>query len=129
VSAELLPDTCAWVDFFSGKSTPLAVAVEQALRDGTVITCGVILCELIQGIKNPAEEAAVLNAFAAVPTLEISSDLWIEAGRLSAQLRSQGQTLPLSDLLIAVLAKEHGFTVLTIDRHFAQVTGLRVVGG
>ena len=129
MSADLLPDTCAWIDFFRGKSTPLAAAVEQALRDGRVVTCGVVLYELVQGIKHPAEEAALLNAFSAVPILELSTELWIEAGGLSAKLRNQGHTLPLSDLLIAVLAKAHDTTVLTIDRHFALVPDLRVVEG
>ena len=74
------------------------------MRDGRVVTCGVVLYELVQGIKHPAEEAALLNAFSAVPILELSTELWIEAGGLSAKLRTQGHTLPLSDLLIAVLA-------------------------
>jgi predicted nucleic acid-binding protein len=37
--------------------------------------------------------------------------------------------LPLSDLVIAVLALAHNLTVLTIDRHFDQIAGLRVVAG
>lgn len=127
MSARLLPDTCAWIDFLRGADTPLADAVEKALLDGTVVTCGVVLFELTQGIKKPAEETAVLKAFAAVPVLELTRDHWVEAGRLSARLRKQGQTLPLSDLLIAVLAKAHGVMVLTIDRHFAHVPGLRVM--
>jgi predicted nucleic acid-binding protein len=129
VTARLLPDTCAWIDFFRGRATPLAVAVEKALLDGTAVTCGVVLFELTQGIKTPAEEAAVITAFAAVPSIELTDALWVEAGRLSAQLRSQGHTLPLSDLLIAVLAKAYNVTVLTIDQHFARVPGVRVVEG
>lgn len=126
MSVRLLPDTCAWIDFLRGADTPLAAAVEKALLDGSLVTCGAVLFELTQGIKNPAEEAVVLKAFAAIPVLELTREHWGEAGRLSARLRKQGQTLPLSDLLIAVLAKAYGVMVLTIDRHFAHVPGLRV---
>jgi predicted nucleic acid-binding protein len=52
--------------------------------------------------------------------------LWIKAGRLSAQLRKTGQTLPLSDIIIATLALEHSFSLLTVDRHFDAIPGLTV---
>jgi predicted nucleic acid-binding protein len=58
----LLPDTCAWIDFFRGKRTPLANALEQALLSGEVLTCGVVLLELLQGIKSPNEEEQVQRA-------------------------------------------------------------------
>ena len=89
----LLPDTCAWIDFFRGRQTPLAAAIEQALLQGEVSVCGIVLFELLQGIKNPKEETLVQNAFQALPHLEMSRALWIKAGKLSSRLRASG---PLS---------------------------------
>jgi predicted nucleic acid-binding protein len=129
VSASILPDTCAWIDFFRGSQTPLAAATEQALLNGSVVTCGVVLYELTQGIRNADEEKALHSAFRAVPFLDLSGSDWGEAARLSATLRTKGHTLPLSDILIAHLAREHGATVLTVDGHFSLVPGLRVVEG
>jgi predicted nucleic acid-binding protein len=126
---KLLPDTCAWIDFFKGSATPLAQALERELLQGEVATCGVILCELVQGIRSTREEQLVLNALQAVRHLEMTAELWIRAGRLSARLRKNGHTLPLSDLIIATLALEHGLSVLTVDRHFDVVPGLRVHKG
>jgi predicted nucleic acid-binding protein len=57
----------------------------------------------------------------------MSAPLWIKAGQLSAQLRANGQTLPMSDLLIATLAKEHDCSLVTIDRHFASIPGIRIL--
>jgi predicted nucleic acid-binding protein len=122
----LLPDTCAWIEFFKGKATPMAEALERELLQGEVATCGVILYELIQGIRSPREEKLVLNAMQAVTHLEMSAELWIKAGRLSAGLRAKGHTLPLSDLVIAALALEHDLTVVTIDSHFEAIPGLKV---
>ena len=104
----------------------MAQALERELMQGEVATCGVILYELIQGIKESKEEQLVLNALQAVTHLEMSAELWVKAGRLSAQLRKSGQTLPLSDLVIATLALEHNLSVLTIDCHFDAVPGLKV---
>jgi predicted nucleic acid-binding protein len=125
----LLPDTCAWIEFFRGKQTPMAQALERELLQGEVATCGVILYELIQGIKSSKEELLVLNALQAVTHLEMSAEIWIKAGRLSAKLRKNGNTLPLSDLVIATLALEHKLSVLTIDSHFDVIAGLKVTKG
>lgn len=121
-----LPDTCAWIDFFRGRPTQMAKQVEAALVQGKVVTCGVVLFELLQGIKNPKEEALVLSAFQAIQHLEMSDHLWIKAGQLSANLRKKGHTLPLSDILIATLALENHCSLLTVDRHFDVIPGLTV---
>jgi len=123
----LLPDTCAWVDFFRGRQTPLAKALEQSLVSGEVLTCGVVLLELLQGIKNPSEEEQVKNALLALPHLEMNRDLWIKAGNLSSTLRAKGHILPLADIIIANFALENNCAVLTIDRHFEVIDGLTVV--
>jgi predicted nucleic acid-binding protein len=123
----LLPDTNAWIDFFRGRPSRLAEKLEEALVQGEVATCWVVLYELIQGIKNTREEAILLNAFQAVPHLEMTPELWINAGHLSSALRREGVTLPLSDIIIATLALEHKYTLLTIDRHFDLVPGLTLI--
>lgn len=127
--SRVLPDTCAWIDFFNGRQTPLAHALEQALVQGEVVTCGAVLYEVVQGIKNRKEEAVLLSAFQAVPHLEMSQKLWIAAGRLSATLRKKGRTIPFSDIIIATLALEHKVAILTIDHHFDLVSDLTVVDG
>jgi hypothetical protein len=123
----ILPDTCAWIDFFKGNQTPLADSLAQSLLQNEVVTCGVVLCELLQGVKKPGEEQLALNALQALPHLEMSRELWISAGKLSATLRKRGHTLPLSDIIIATLAMKHTCSVLTVDRHFAEISGLKLV--
>lgn len=127
--SRILPDTCAWIDFLRGKQTPLATTLEQSLQHIEVLTCGIVLLELLQGIKSQREETLVQNALMALPHLEMTRDLWIKAGELSSRLRTKGQILPLSDIIIATLALEHNCTVLTIDRHFESVPGLKVLNG
>lgn len=128
-ASRILPDTCAWIDFLRGKQTPLATVLEQSLLNSEVLTCGVILFELLQGIKSPRDEALVQNALLALPHLEMTRDLWIKAGKLSARLRTKGHILPLSDIIIATFALEQSCIVLTIDRHFEAVPGLKVIKG
>jgi len=124
---KILPDTCAWIDFFRGRPSRMAENVETALVQGEVVTCGVVLYEMLQGIKSPREEALVVSAFQAVPHLEMTGSLWIKAGHLSSQLRKKGHTLPLSDIIIATLALENTCSLLTVDRHFDVIPGLTVI--
>lgn len=123
----ILPDTCAWIDFFRGRPSPMAERLEAALLQGEVVTCGVVLFELLQGIKNPQEETLVMKAFQAVPQLEMTAALWIKAGQLSSQLRKNGHTLPMSDIIIATLALEHSCSLLTVDCHFDVIPGVNLV--
>lgn len=128
-SVKILPDTCAWIDFFNARSTPLSAALETALRSGAICTCGIVKYELVQGVKSKKEEQVLFAALQAVEHLEMTEPLWIKAGQLSGQLRKQGITVPLSDILIATLALESKASVLTIDRHFSLIEGLQVVAG
>ena len=92
-----------------------------------MLTCGVVLLELLQGIKIPREEELVKNALLALPHLEMTREIWLKAGKLASFLRSKGRILPLSDIIIVAIALEHGCAVLTIDRHFEAIDGLTVL--
>ena len=122
----VLPDTCAWIDYFNGRTTPLADALAQALNDGEVITCGVVMYELFQGVRSDKESEVLRAAFSSLRYLEMDSELWLSAARLSASLRNKGITLPFSDSIIAALAHRHDLVVLTVDQHFRQVPDLLV---
>ncbi len=45
---------------------------------------------------------------------------------LKAKLRAKGLPIPENDLWIAALCVETGSTLVTFDRHFASVDGLRL---
>ena len=120
----ILPDTCAWIDYFRPGAAPLGQALDQVLSAEIVYVCGPVLYELFQGAKSGKERALLTGAFGALPYLEMNEALWIKAGQLSADMRKEGKTIPFSDILIAALAIEHNLTVLTMDEHFRNIPGL-----
>lgn len=122
-----LPDTCAWIDFFNARRTPLADALRHSLQLGEVYTCGVVKYELVQGVRSEKEEKVLIEALTAVDYLEMTDSLWIKAGRISGDLRKKGITIPFSDVIVALLARENNLTILTVDRHFEQVPGVRAI--
>jgi hypothetical protein len=122
----VLPDTCAWIDFFNGRNTPLADSLAQALNDRDVISCGVVMYELFQRVRSVRESDVLRAAFSSLRYLEMDRDLWLSAAQISASLRGKGIMLPFSDIIIATLAYRHDLVVLTVDQHLRQVPDLLV---
>ena len=47
-------------------------------------------------------------------------------GELYAALLNKGKPIPINDVWIAASAKQHGLTLITKDKHFAEIEGLDV---
>lgn len=58
--------------------------------------------------------------------IEMSENLWIKAGELSALLKKKGAAIPLSDIFIAAIAIENNLQVFTLDKHFEQIPDVKV---
>ncbi len=126
-SRGVIADTSVWISFFRGKG-PGEKELAALIEDGQVVTTGIILAELLQGVKNPEEGARIIEAMSAIPALEMTTTLWIKAGNLSAGLRRKGVTIPLSDIAIAVLAMTGNAEILTFDKHFEGIPGVKLYG-
>ena len=125
-SKGVLIDTCVWVEYFKSRSSTLKQTVEDLLLSQKIFFCGPVLYELSQGIKSEKEKALLTNAFTALVYLEMNQALWLKAGELSASIRKQGKTIPLSDILIASVALANDLAILTVDKHFEQIPGLKL---
>ena len=102
-----------------------ALALTAEMRD--IAICPIVRCEVGRGLRFPKARDkfhAFWNVMINVPTDE---RLWSEAENLAWQLDRQGTTLPLTDIVIACCAKRIGAVVLTHDKHFENVPGLRTI--
>ena len=123
--SNILIDTSAWVDFFRGTSKT-ADAVAKLIEAGKASICGVITYELTQGAKSAEEATHLSEVLSALHYIEMTSNLWMKAGNMSAALRAKGLTLPMSDLLIGTIALELSLEVLTLDAHFTSIPGIKL---
>lgn len=121
----ILVDTTAWIEFFRGKSK-VADHLEMLLIENAVCTCGVVMFEVLQGIKSEGEKNKILSILATLPYFEMTKKLWQSAAELSLSLKKNGVNLPLSDIFIAVIAVENDLSIYTLDNHFTQIPNLKL---
>lgn len=121
----VIVDTSVFIGFLKG-SGRIAQEVTSLIESRRVVSTGIIIAELMQGIKKPNEEERIADLLTGVSILEISTSLWIKAGRLSSSLRRKAVNLPLTDIAIAILALEYDLTLFTLDNHFTQIPNLKL---
>jgi predicted nucleic acid-binding protein len=124
----VIVDTSVLIAFFRGKEK-IADKVSALLQDNRLMTTGLIIAELLQGMKDVKEEKNISDILAETSPLEITTDLWIKAGKVALSLRKKGINLPLTDVAIAALAIEHNLQIFTLDKHFEQIPGVKVYKG
>jgi predicted nucleic acid-binding protein len=122
MTAPLLIDTCGWIDFLRGRAGALTDRVERAIADDSARLCSVSVAELLQGIKGARERQQLALLFAHVGQLPVTEPDWFAAGLALQALRSQGVTVPLTDALIAAVARRNRLPVLTVDEHFRHLS-------
>ncbi|HEY0456937.1 MAG TPA: type II toxin-antitoxin system VapC family toxin [Verrucomicrobiae bacterium] len=80
--------------------------------------------EFYAGTIHPADAVRFLNNFRRLP---VNEQLAREAGRLDREQRAKGKRLGENDNWIVATARLHRMTLVTNERHFAGVRGLKIV--
>jgi len=118
VTSGLLFDTCAWIDFLRFPDGMLGDLIAKAIEDDKALLCGVVVTELLQGAKGKKENRQLDLLFSTIKSLPCEENAWHEAGLILQDLKRKGITIPLTDALIAVIARRHHVDVVTLDKHF-----------
>jgi predicted nucleic acid-binding protein len=128
----IIVDTTVWIDYLGGTSNVETAWLHQQLELRRLALTDLILCEVLQGIREPVEFARVrdhLLRFQVFPAGGI--DLAIAAAQNYRTLRQHGYTVYKTiDCWIATFCLEGGHHLLHRDHDFdafEKVLGLRVV--
>jgi len=122
-------DTNAYAAFKRGTKDIVALLASSR----SIALNAVVLGELLGGFaagRRQAQNAAELQEFLAlahVKVLPITSRTAERYGVLYGQLRAAGTPVPTNDLWIAASAVEHSIPLVTNDRHFEMIAGVRSV--
>jgi predicted nucleic acid-binding protein len=126
----VLVDTSVWVDFLNGHSSPEAETLVQLIReDADLVTCGLIVAEVLQGLRQAKSLLTIESHFREMEWLSPREpDTYIEAADVFRRLRARGLTIrsPI-DCVIAKLAAQNGALILSKDRDLALIVESKVL--
>ena len=119
----VLVDTSVWsVALRPGRRHPAAGKLRHHIVTGSqVFLLGVILQEVLQGIRDPAECAAVYQDLAAFECLMLSCEDYREAAQLYRTCRAAGLSVGTVDVQIATAAIRHGCQLQSLDEDFRRM--------
>jgi tRNA(fMet)-specific endonuclease VapC len=125
---KLLLDTNAFTRFLGGDEKTLAWLAQADLVYMSVFVLGELYAGFRAGAKD-RENRRLLDGF-----LDKSSVSFLQATRETAEifglvkntLRKSGRLIPINDIWIAAHTLETGSILLTYDRHFSGIPGLRL---
>lgn len=119
----VIVDTTVWIDFLKGRETPGVARLEHLLQEEVdIFTTGIIIQEVLCGIKKQAERAAVKGDLDRFILVTPSLHTHVQAAEIYDGCRKNGMTIRSSiDCLIASLALEHDLRVLENDRDYSSI--------
>ena len=128
----ILVDTTVWIDFFLGKPCSYVVFLEKAINDNeNLCVNGVILSEILQGIRSEKDYKKTKAHFESLIYLPILKTTYISAADIYRSLRKKGITIRNTiDCVIAANAMEHNIPLLHNDKDFDNIeknSGLKTI--
>ena len=122
----IIVDTSIWVEYFKNNQKYVPF-IEDSLNLENILISGPIISELLHGVKSEKEYKLLSESISAVPYAECVYDDWIKTGETLYNLKKKGITVPLTDILISVIAIRHDASILTLDKHFKSIDMIRLI--
>ena len=116
----VLPDTSVWIPYFRRESGVEGDRLEALIEVGEVAICGPVLAELLGGAGDE-QQTAIVDTVGDLPWADLDRASWQVVGAVARRLRQAGQTLPLTDLAIAVAAARAEYDLWSLDSDFERI--------
>jgi len=119
----VLVDTTVWIDFFGNRPEPHVALLQELIEnDENLCLCGIILAEVLQGIRSDAAYRKTKGHLEALIFLPMRQSTFIRAAALYRSLRKKGVRIrkPV-DCMIASVAIEHDLCLLHNDQDFDRI--------
>lgn len=119
----VLVDTTVWIDFFAARSRDHVFALEDLiLNREDICVCGIVLTEVLQGIRKDSEYEKTRDLFNRLLFLPMPYPVFLKAAEIYRGLRRKGVTIRKSvDCMIASVAIENDIPLLHNDKDFKAI--------
>ncbi|HTH57692.1 MAG TPA: PIN domain-containing protein [Cyclobacteriaceae bacterium] len=111
----ILVDTSVWIEYFRQSNSSLSDKLELLIENNEVIALSCVFGELLQGIRNDSEEKTIVTFWQNLTKVD-ETNLFIEAGKLSAKYKLLTSGVGLIDSSILAAAIKHNLPLWTLDK-------------
>jgi predicted nucleic acid-binding protein len=118
-------DPCIWASFFGKPDSPEKLAVDALIDADRVALVGPLVAEVLLGFRRKDQADWIASRMKMAHYFETSWDDWRAAADLGRELAANGHKLPLTDLLVAAVAKRCNAFVYSTDPHFDVIPDLK----
>lgn len=119
----VLVDTTVWIDFFSAKPHSHVKALENLILDREdICVCGVVLTEILQGIRHDTEFDKIRGMLESLVYLPMPYPVFLKSAKIYRYLRKKGIIIRKTmDCMIAAVALENGIPLLHNGKDFIPI--------
>ena len=122
----VLADADVLIDFFNGKE-PSISDVKALLKSHRLALASITLFELRAGVTGKRRLASIDKLCSLVPVVQLNSGGAKAAAAIYTQLKTQGQLIGISDILVSGLAIANDMSLYSRNvKHFERVPGLKL---
>jgi predicted nucleic acid-binding protein len=119
----ILVDTTVWIDLFSGKDSVCTRKLKKAIEEEEdLCTCGLIMTEVLQGIRNDSDFSKTLAILQDLLYLLMCQETFLRAAEIYRSCRKRGLTIrKTNDCIIAAVCIDNTAFLLHNDRDFNAI--------
>ena len=121
----IIVDTSVWSHALrrgAPSDDPQARKLAQLIEDGAgVVLLGVILQEILQGVRSPKMFAEIQEILESFPLLTLEREDFVAAAELGNRCLTRGVAASTVDIQIAAACLRHDCGLLTCDSDFTRI--------
>jgi predicted nucleic acid-binding protein len=121
-----LIDTSSWIHALRPDGDPeIRARIAALLHAGEAAWCPMVRLELWNGARGRHEKQVLKEMQLNLFELEMIPQVWDDACSMAQEARTQGLTIPATDLLIAACARHYGVGIEHSSEHFDALAALK----
>jgi tRNA(fMet)-specific endonuclease VapC len=121
----LILDTNALSAVADGENSAIELVARAERLAVPVIVLGEYRLGIAQSRHRTSYESWLRQWIAAVLVLDIDEETTHSYAAIGLELKKAGRPIPTNDLWVAALCRQHSLLLLSRDRHFDLVSGIR----
>jgi tRNA(fMet)-specific endonuclease VapC len=125
MNGKFIIDANVVIDYLRGKNNLLCQLMDNEVVSISVIVIGELIFGAENSIQIKKHLSQVEELLSKVNIVRIDYETAKIYGKIRADLRKKGTPIPENDIWIAATAMQHNFTLITNDKHFANINLLK----